>query len=253
MTAPAVPPSPSGATDEFPDDARQPVGWGLAPPLLALVMGIVGATLGATIAAAITGAELGEPTLATSVGSLAGMWVVYLAVIVTTVRARGSGDVGDATGLRARPVDLLIGVGAGLATSIVVVRLVYLVLELTSVVDDSDIDKLGDPAQKLEEIASGPGFLVLALFVGVGAPIMEELFFRGFLQPAAIKRFGAPAGLVLTAVIFGAVHLQLLQFPALAVFGLILGLLAHHYRRLGPAIVAHMVFNGLTLAALAAS
>jgi uncharacterized protein len=253
VTAPAVPPSPSSAPDDSASDTRPAVAWGLAPPLLALVAGIVGATVGVAIAAALTGAELGETTLATSIGSLAGMWVVYLAIIVATVRSRGSGDVGEAVGLRVRPIDLLIGVGAGLATSIVVVRLVYLMLELTSVVDESDLDKLGDPAQKLDDMASGPGFLLLALFVGIGAPIVEEVFFRGFLQPAAVKRLGAPAGLILTALIFGAVHFQLLQFPALAVFGLILGLLAHHYRRLGPAIVAHMVFNGLTLAALAAS
>ena len=240
MTAPA-------AVDE-----RRVVGWGLATPLLALVAGIVGATLGATVAAAIAGADLGETTLATSIGSLVGMWAVYLAIIVVTVRTRGSGDLAEDTGLRARPIDVLVGVGAGLLTSILVVRLVYLVLELTSVVDDSDLDKLDDPAKRLDDMASGAGFLVLALFIGIGAPIMEELFFRGFLQPAAVKRLGVPGGLVFTAVIFGAVHFQLLQVPALAVFGLILGLLTHHYRRLGPAIVAHMVFNGLTLAALAA-
>jgi len=228
------------------------VGWGLGQPLLALIAGIVGATLGTTVAAAITGSDVTEPTLATSVGSLVGMWMVYLAVILVTVRSRGSGDLRRDTGLRVSPLDLPIGIGAGLLTSIVVIRLVYLVLELTTVVDEGDLDDLGDPAERLGDMASGPGFLVLALFVGVGAPIMEELFFRGFLQRAAVKRLGVPAGIVFTAVVFGAVHFQLLQFPALAVFGVVLGVLAHACGRLGPAIVAHMVFNGLTLAALAA-
>lgn len=231
---------------------RGVVGWGLGAPLVTLVAGVVGATVAASVAGAATGAEVGETTLATSVGSLAGMWTVYLLAIAATVRRRGSGDLVRDTGLRATPLDLPVGVGAGLVTSVIVVRLVYLMLEVVSIVDDSHIDELGEPAERLGDMASGAGFLLLALFVGIGAPIMEELFFRGFLQPAAIKRLGAPAGLVSTAVVFGAVHLQLLQFPALVVFGLVLGLLTYHYRRLGPAIVAHMIFNGLTLASLAA-
>lgn len=253
MAVGEVPPDASAIANAAPEPpARGAVGWGLAAPLLTLVAGIVGATVGASVAGAFTGAEVGEATLATSVGSLAGMWAVYLVAITATVRRRGSGGLVRDTGLRANPLDLAVGVGAGLVTSVIVVRLVYLMLELTAIVDDSDIDELGEPAERLGDMASGPGFLVLALFVGIGAPIMEELFFRGFLQPAAIKRLGAPAGLVFTAVVFGAVHLQLLQFPALAVFGLVLGLLTYHYRRLGPAIVAHMIFNGLTLASLAA-
>jgi membrane protease YdiL (CAAX protease family) len=48
---------------------------------------------------------------------------------------------------------------------------------------------------------------------------------------------------VVTSLIFGAVHFQWLQFPALALAGLLFGVLAERYGRLGPAIAAHMVFN----------
>ena len=227
--------------------------WGLGPPFAALFLGIVGATVGSAIAAVITGASLEEPTLATSTGSLVGMWIAYGLVIAATLKAQGSGRPLDDISLRFRPIDALIGIVGGIASSVVVVQLVYLVLELTSVVDGDDLEKLDDPARELSDLATGPGFLVLVLFVGIGAPIMEEIFFRGFMQPAMIRRLGAPGGLLLTAAIFGAVHLQLLQFPALAAFGLVLGLLAYKCKRLGPAIVAHMVFNGLTLAALASA
>ncbi|HEX4979168.1 MAG TPA: CPBP family intramembrane glutamic endopeptidase [Acidimicrobiales bacterium] len=226
--------------------------WGLAAPLLALPAGILGAAVGFAVASALTGADGDEVTLANTVGSLVGMWVVYAGIIVATVRARGSGNVATDTGLRAQPIDLAVGTAAGLLTSIVLVRLVYLVLEVVSLVDQSDLDELGDPAEDLTDVANGPGFVLLALFIGLGAPVVEEVFFRGFLQSAAVRRFGTVVGIGATAVIFGAVHFQLLQFPALAVFGGVLGVLAHRYGRLGPAIVAHVAFNSLTLVSLAA-
>jgi membrane protease YdiL (CAAX protease family) len=45
-------------------------------------------------------------------------------------------------------------------------------------------------------------------------------------------------------------HLQPLQFPALLVFGVILGVLTVRYGRLGPALWAHVGFNATTLASL---
>ena len=202
-------------------------------------------------AAAATGADLEDVSLATAVGSLAGMWIVYAAVIALTLAARGSGRPADDLGLRIKLPDPALGLLLGLASSFIVVNVVYVVLRLTSVVDDADMDKLDDPAKQLGDAAQGTGFLVLALFVGIGAPVVEEILFRGFLQPAAIRRFGPAAGIVVTALVFGVIHFQALQFPALFAFGLVLGIMAHRFGRLGPSIFAHMVFNGLTLASLA--
>ena len=51
---------------------------------------------------------------------------------------------------------------------------------------------------------------------------------------------------------FGAVHLQLLQFPALTLIGLVLGWLTLRYGRLGPAIWAHIAFNAVATVMLLA-
>jgi uncharacterized protein len=77
----------------------------------------------------------------------------------------------------------------------------------------------------------------------VGAPVIEEIFYRGLVQRSFIRRLGTWPGVVVTALIFGAVHFQLLQFVSLALFGLVLGVLAVRSERLGPAIAAHMGFN----------
>ena len=235
-------------------DAPPQPRWGLVEPLLAFCTGVLAAGVGAAIAAAVTGAELTDVTLAITVGGLVGMWAVYLATWTVLSNTRGTGHPFRDIGLRIESWgDVALGAAAALATTWVIVPLVYVILEVANVIDQHDLDKLDDPAHKLSDIVDGRGFVVLAVLIGIGAPIVEEIFFRGLLQPAAVRRFGPAVGVVLTALFFGAAHLEPLQFPALAAFGLVLGTLAYRTKRLGPGIVAHIVFNGLTLLALAAS
>ena len=112
-----------------------------------------------------------------------------------------------------------------------------------------DLDVSG-PARDLVDKASGGGILLLFLAVVVGAPIVEELFFRGLTLRALEARMRPRIALVVSALVFGAVHLQLLQFPALVAIGLVCGWLAQRDGRIGRAIWAHVGFNGLTVALL---
>ncbi len=68
------------------------------------------------------------------------------------------------------------------------------------------------------------GVILLFLIVGVGAPIAEEVFFRGLALRAFRKKGWAwwPS-IIVTALYFGATHLQPLQFPALVIFGIAVG------------------------------
>lgn len=234
---------------EAPESAEPPT-WGIGFAFLVLALGTAGAVIGASIASVVAGVGAGETSLATTVGSLAGMWSTYVAMIAFRLR-RDDRTWAGALGLRFRPLDGPLGVVAGLVSSILVVQVVYVVLQLVRVLDERDLDRLDDPARALGDTAQGPAFLVLALLIGIGAPVIEEIVFRGFLQRPLIARVGAVPGIVITAVVFALVHLQPLQFPALLAFGLVLGALAHRTKRLGPSIVTHVVFNGLTLAALA--
>jgi hypothetical protein len=106
-----------------------------------------------------------------------------------------------------------------------------------------DSDDLEKPARELADKAHGPGVLLLVLVVVVGAPLIEELFFRGLTLRSVTRRFGAPAGVVGSAVLFGLTHFEPLQLPALVVFGLLAAFLARRSGRLGPAIWAHVAFN----------
>jgi len=49
--------------------------------------------------------------------------------------------------------------------------------------------------------------LLIGVFAVTLGPLCEELAFRGFLQPVLVRSFGAAAGILLTAIPFGVLHL----------------------------------------------
>jgi hypothetical protein len=84
----------------------------------------------------------------------------------------------------------------------------------------------------------------IAVFAGVG----EELFFRGVLQRIFIKMFKNPlTGIIVTAIIFSAIHFQFYGFIPRFVLGILLGLVYWYSGSLWPAIVAHFVYDGFAV------
>jgi membrane protease YdiL (CAAX protease family) len=191
------------------------------------------------------------------IASLVGLWVGLLGAALLTSRVWGSGRLSRDLGLRFRPwPDLPIGVAAGLGSQFVLVPAVYIPLRPSF----PHLNRvLSHPALSLTGHAQGAGFAVLSLFIVLGAPVVEELFFRGLLlrsldrRLAALGRWAGPGvAVVVTAAAFGLAHGEGLVIGlGLAVFGLVLGVLAEAFNRLGPGIVAHATFNGATVVALA--
>lgn len=75
--------------------------------------------------------------------------------------------------------------------------------------------------------------------------LAEELVFRGLLQPALVSWLGARKGVLITAAIFGAVHLPFSPLFALlaALAGLGYGLAFHYSGRLAVAVALHLAVN----------
>ena len=90
------------------------------------------------------------------------------------------------------------------------------------------------------------GFWAIALTVAIGAPIAEELIFRGYLQGGLSTVVGPWPAIVLTAIAFGAVHPPGTRVP-IAALGLLFGWLRHRSGGVGAPILAHMLHNGLTV------
>jgi membrane protease YdiL (CAAX protease family) len=91
------------------------------------------------------------------------------------------------------------------------------------------------------------------------APLMEELFFRGFLYPVLARGLGLPVAVFLTALGFAALHGSQLMFswgPVLVIFlvGLVLTLVRAKTNSVAAGVIIHTAYNGtITVAMFAAT
>ena len=209
----------------------------------------VGSDVGRTVMQLSTGQELDRRVMPIMFDALLliPLWIGMGGAALLYARSSGRSVV-DQYGLRWERRDLL-GLPVGVASQLVMVPLIYLVVFW--LFDRQDVS---EAARSLTDRANDPvGVFLLVVVVGVGAPVFEELFFRGLLLPAIADRLGNAAGLVLSSLVFGAVHFQVLQLPALVAFGLVAGTSRLVTGRLVAPILAHVGFNVVTLAVLLTS
>jgi uncharacterized protein len=95
---------------------------------------------------------------------------------------------------------------------------------------------------------------VLTIFGVTLAPLMEELFFRGFLYPVLVRGVGLPAGIFFTAVAFTLLHGMQLMFswgPVLVIFlvGMVLTMVRARTNSVAAGLLIHVSYNG-TISAL---
>jgi uncharacterized protein len=88
----------------------------------------------------------------------------------------------------------------------------------------------------------------LSVFGTVAAPLMEELFFRGFLYPVLVRRMGTVAAVVLTSASFGLIHAPQLGRawgPVLVIFlvGLTLTITRAVTKSVARGFLIHVAYN----------
>lgn len=184
--------------------------------------------------------------------SQACLWSGLIGACLIVSLRRGTGSLARDFDWRFRKMDI----GLGLAGAFVGRAVSVLVILPLPIVFGGDRTPERDVFDSTAEGALG--WIVLILIVCVGAPLVEELFFRGLMQPRLIELLGVGRGLVVTAVLFGAAHLTNWQGPATIMYvtaiaggGLVLGLMRHFAGRLGPSTVAHFWFNAQAMVILA--
>ena len=90
---------------------------------------------------------------------------------------------------------------------------------------------------------------VMMIFGVAVAPLMEELFFRGFLYPVLVRRIGVVAAIVVTAALFALIHSSQLgrSWSALLIIfivGLVLTITRAVRKSVGASWLVHMAYNG---------
>lgn len=163
------------------------------------------------------------------------------------VRRRWAGGRLAAIGWRFRWSDL--GWGpltylAAIGTQIVLAALV-LVLDIPL---SSNVDDVSDQGVDRAYVVATVITAVIA------APVIEELVFRGLVLRGFLSRLGPVPAVTLQGMLFGVAHVDPVRglgniglALVLSGVGVALGASAYLTRRLGPAIIAHAIFNGVVM------
>jgi membrane protease YdiL (CAAX protease family) len=94
---------------------------------------------------------------------------------------------------------------------------------------------------------SSPWWLLLAGIVV--APVVEELFFRGFLYAGLAQRYSWRKAAVISSALFALIHLQPLAIVPIFLLGYLFAYLYERSKSIWPAILMHVTTNALGLGA----
>jgi membrane protease YdiL (CAAX protease family) len=177
------------------------------------------------------------------------LWLPQIALLVIFSRRAGGGSFFDDYRLRFRLTDLW-GVPIGVLSQVVLVGAVTWPFRVWFP-DTFDPARVEERARSLFNSAQGVWLVVLGFIVVLGAPLVEELVYRGFIQSGLQSRIHDVAAIIITAAGFAAVHGRVAELPGLFSFALVLGITFHMTKRLGMPLLAHLAFNATGLAFLA--
>ena len=229
-----------------PEPDKQLLGppWGVADFLMIVLGGYVAVLVAGVL---LMGTELSPSALvvvsalATSVGQIGG---------VVAILQRRKGRLSD-LGFEVEGGDgvfLFLGAGLQFLMAIAFQPLAE------AVESDGTTQAVADSIASAQQLTVKIAIMVL---VGLVAPIMEELAFRGVLLSATRRRIGPVWAAVVTAVVFSLFHTLgiqqdnwlagLITLLQLLIAGLVLAALTIRRGRLGPAIFTHAGFNLVTL------
>ncbi len=236
MTAPAdYPGCPATVTAAIAEgQVLRPPRWGLWDVLIgmvgAIILGLgVGLAFLATNTPFVTAALLG--TLLP--------WLVLAGYPILVARLKGNGARID-FGLSLSWSDTGWGVLGGL----VALLLAGLAAVLTQRFFPDVTSAAGEVADELTEQGGRAAVLCFAVMLMVGAPIVEELFFRGLMFSALRKRgVGAVLTISISAVVFAGFHVEPLRFLVLLPSGLVLGWVRWRTGSTGASMVTHGMVN----------
>jgi len=206
--------------------------WGMGDAIISLV-GAMGISL--IVGLALMSQNIDPENSWGLIIAFSAPWIALAGWPIVATRLKGNGPKLD-LGLIAPRTQLRLGFVAGLA-SLAIASLIAVVVTrftgpLSSAAGDIGLNQTG---------------IVLVLFVLLamfGAPIVEEIAFRGMLYGALAKaHVNEHLVVFITALVFALFHFEPKRFFILFAIGLILGEVRRRTGSTSAAIVAHIVNN----------
>jgi len=218
----------------------------VAGELLALAVAIA-----AAIAFGIPFSELQDlagPGASVAVVSQALLSFATVAFLYVIVRVRTGAPFWPAVGWRP-----FHGMTSRAATT---VRYVVLGFALALVVSGASQYLDTGKTLPMEELFRNRQTVVMLMVLGIlVAPFVEETLFRGCLYPVIARRFGLPAGVIVTGIVFGLAHAPQLwggwgQIALLMGVGMVLTYIRARAGTVAASYLVHVSYNSILFAGL---
>lgn len=238
--------SPQSASPPIYLAEREHPFWGFAEVLLVAALFLPAVWVGSTAVQAVSSyfhsnGQLGLPLL---IAEFIGYVIVFVALWL--LFARHGKPLFESLAWVPQPFRPrhLIALGIALAAAVIILGNV---LGIPNV--ETPFDKL------LNDTASRIGIAVFGVTLG---PIIEELLFRGFLQPVLVDSMGVLPGILVTSILFGALHLTQNAFiwqsgVLITLVGFVLGVVRHVSGSTRASAITHISYNALPFLTLIVS
>ncbi|MBR2046200.1 MAG: CPBP family intramembrane metalloprotease [Agathobacter sp.] len=206
--------------------------WEIAYPVLMYYSAI---TIGSFVAQVILGAGIETYMLCKIIGSLVAIPVVY-ADYKHDLMLTGKYKIKEAF-TKDTWVNLAFVVGITL----------FLSVALNNIISMSPLVSMSQEYQNASDAFYGSSFGLEILGSALITPFLEELLHRGVVYGRLRRMMGLLPSVLVSALIFAGLHFNIVQFIYAFLLGIVFALFMEKSGRLYPAVIAHVVANGLAV------
>lgn len=138
----------------------------------------------------------------------------------------------------------IFGVKSVIASLCIIIGLYFFINAFMTIADKIIPQAIAEYTELIEAAGLVNDTLITVVYGIILGPILEELCFRGVTY-GLLEKSGLKPGvsIAISAALFGAMHIILVQVIYAALLGLFLGFLRYKYRSIKITVFAHILFN----------
>lgn len=129
----------------------------------------------------------------------------------------------------------------------VIVITLLLSVSLNNIISMSPLVTVSQEYQNVSDAFYGSNIWLELLGSALITPFLEELLHRGVVYGRLRRMMGVLPSVLVSALIFAGLHFNIVQFIYAFLLGIIFALFVEKSGRLYPAVIAHIVANGLAV------
>ena len=127
------------------------------------------------------------------------------------------------------------------------VTITLVAVAVNNILGYTPLDEIFGGYQEVKDAFLVGPVLIQVICLGFLIPYAEEVLFRGIIYGRAKEAFGPQKAIIISALLFGIVHWNLVQFIYGTIVGLFLAFFVEKYRSLIPAYLGHAAANTLVV------